>query len=347
MPSGKSHLSNGKPAFGAIGLQQAQSCTIKGNKIYNAGSTTTSGTVAVVLSGAGLNNSYIGNYINHTDRQGVQLRGFCIGNIATNVEESPIITDNEIIDTKHTAIAGEMNNPYIARNRVRDCGYGGPTKAGGASVKNAYRNYGVPMENDRGAVIENNDFEHCAQGIQLEGVNNVTIRGNRIANMTSAGIYTSGGASDGQTPPPPTITAKDTLITGNTFISCLNGAVDINDGDSYTISNNKIYSDPQYGSPSYYGLRIAPAWTQYPVTNVRITENDIHDLGEGIRISDSWAPGSKIENVAVQANSITNISGYGIQIHEAVNGNVTSISARGNCFSNIMGGSIETQEAIL
>lgn len=312
---------------GAIRMVRDVRALIDGNRVSDVGEPGTGGVAAAVFATGGTDNTFSNNIIHGT--RGIANddgpRGLWVGNPDGGLEVRPRIIGNDISDTHHTAIAGHSDGALVRGNRVFDAGTGSAFgKAGGACNKLSLMSSSAspPLANSSTAIVEDNDFRFCSQGLQLEKVANLIVRNNRIVEMQDSGIYISGGGE------------HDIQIYGNTFTNAQAGGVAINSGSSISVHDNRFGHDPSLSTPSPIGVRLSPHYQEWTISGISIARNDFDSLsGQGVLISDAWNKGAQVDGVDIADNSFTR-NGAGVLVGENVSGVLRNISVAGdNCFA--------------
>ena len=200
-------------------------------------------------------------------------------------------------------------------------------KGGGACQKD---NFGGSTP----GTIANNDYQFCAQGIQIENGGNLVIKDNHFHNILDGGIsFTPSATPSGNV-------NGNVQILHNRFTNCNNG-VEINGAINVTIKNNTFVDDLTAGQQrSSNHIRLTP--TQRAITNITITNNDLgKSANAGIVNYNNTNP---ISGIHVTNNSITQSSRYGIDVQAA---GPTGGTLDANCFYGNSMGAIRDVRGIL
>lgn len=185
--------------------------------------------------------------ISHIEVDGANAAGIMI--YANNGR----VTNNLVRNTKSDSIhvSNHSSNIYIAGNVVRNSG----------DDCIAVVSYQRQKETCSNIMIENNDVadQFWGRGITVVGGEKVTIRNNRVANTSRAGIYI---ASEGAYQ---TFGVDDVLVQGNTIVNCP--------------GLFRLFPDLIHGAFEIYSN------TEFPVQNILIENNKVENPGKApIRI---------------------------------------------------------------
>jgi len=180
--------------------------------------------------------------ISHIEVDGANAAGIMI------YAKNGRVTNNLVRNTKSDSIhvSHHSSDIYIAGNVVRNSG----------DDCIAVVSYQTQKEMCRNVLIENNDVadQFWGRGITVVGGEKVTIRNNRVANTSGAGIYIASESSY------QTFGVNDVLVQGNTVVNCpglyrlfpdfLQGGVEIFSSTEFPVQNVLIENNKVENSPS-------------------------------------------------------------------------------------------------
>lgn len=244
--------------------------------------------------------------ISHIEIDGANAAGIMI------YAKNGRVTNNLVRNTKSDSIhvSNHSSDIYIAGNVVRNSG----------DDCIAVVSYQVQKEMCRNIMIENNDVadQYWGRGITVVGGENVTIRNNRVANTSGAGIYIASESSY------QTFGVDNVLVQGNTVVNCpglyrlfpdfLQGGIEVFSSTELPVQNVLIENNKVENSPSN-PVRIHGLVKSIFVRNNSFPAPESAE-SEGGNVTGSTISSSILGGAPVALPQIPN--GFGLPVQEVV-----------------------------